>query len=141
MAAVLEQPALRHYQKWPILGNYVWPNNFIGQTFQEEVNYLKTWIAQRAAWMDANMFGTCTANVLEPFLHSVKIYPNPSSAFVNITGLPSSGSLQLLDLTGKIIQTITYEKHFIELDLSTLLNGIYLISDPINGIHEKIIKK
>lgn len=141
MAAVLEQPALRHYQKWPILGNYVWPNNFIGQTFQEEVNYLKNWIAQRAAWMDANMFGTCTANVLEPFLHSVKIYPNPSSAFVNITGLPSSGSLQLLDLTGKIIQTITYEKHFIELDLSTLLNGIYLISDPINGIHEKIIKK
>ncbi len=141
MAAILEQPALRHYQKWPILGNYVWPNNFIGQTYQEEVSYLKNWIAQRAAWMDANMFGACTANVSEEIHPSIKIYPNPSSAVVTISGLPSMGSIQLLDLSGKIIQTIAYHNHFVQFELSSLENGIYLISDPIHGIHEKIIKK
>lgn len=141
LAAVLEQPALRHYQKWPILGNYVWPNNFVGQTYQEEVDYLKNWIAQRTAWMDVNMFGTCTANVSEEDKPSIKVYPNPSSAVTSILGLPNQGLLHLLDLSGKIIQTISYQNNSVQFDLSFLENGIYFIYDPINGIHEKIIKK
>lgn len=37
---------------WPVLGTYVWPNQFIGQTHAQEVEYLLSWIDARLAWMD-----------------------------------------------------------------------------------------
>lgn len=45
----------RNYQRWPILGTYVWPNAFVGATYAEEVQYMKDNISDRLAWMDANM--------------------------------------------------------------------------------------
>ncbi|MBK5277845.1 MAG: CotH kinase family protein, partial [Bacteroidia bacterium] len=50
----------RNFQKWPVLGKYVWPNYYIGQSFQEEVDWLKTWITQRMAWLDSSLAGLVT---------------------------------------------------------------------------------
>lgn len=140
MANLLEIPAQRHYQKWPILGNYVWPNNFIGQTYQEEITYLKNWIGERTAWMDANMFGTCTANDLELERTNLTIYPNPTTSMLQISGLTGNGQLEIIDPFGKHILSMPYCTESIELDLRNLSNGIYLISEPNKGLHEKIIK-
>ena len=55
----------RNFERWDILGTYVWPNAFIGNSHGEEVGYLKTWLAQRAAWMHAEYvreFGECPAS-------------------------------------------------------------------------------
>ena len=41
-----------NFEKWPVLGEYVWPNNFVGNTYTEEINYLKNWINNRLSWMD-----------------------------------------------------------------------------------------
>uniref|UniRef100_UPI0025CF3C7E CotH kinase family protein n=1 Tax=uncultured Paraglaciecola sp. TaxID=1765024 RepID=UPI0025CF3C7E len=38
--------------KWNTLGNYVWPNPLVFDTYSEEVNQLKTWYAQRMTWLD-----------------------------------------------------------------------------------------
>jgi hypothetical protein len=141
MASILAVPAERHYQKWPILGTYVWPNNFVGTSYQAEVNYLKTWIQNRTAWMDANMFGTCTASISESNYESIKLFPNPTSSVVTISGLPNQGELYLIDVFGKKVSTIPYQSNSIELDMSLLKNGIYFISEPNKGIHEKISKQ
>jgi hypothetical protein len=138
---MLSVPAARHYQKWPILGAYVWPNNFIGQSYQAEVNYLKTWIQNRTAWMDANMFGTCTAAVSAHTQPVIEIYPNPTTGALQITGLQGAGQLLLLDLSGKVIQYANYQSQTTQLDLTPLQNGIYFISEPTKGIYEKIIKQ
>ena len=38
---------------WLLLGTEdVWPNYFIGKSHEEEIDYLKTWINQRAEWLD-----------------------------------------------------------------------------------------
>lgn len=42
----------RNFKKWEILGVYVWPNNFVGNTYEEENQYLKDWIKDRLSWMD-----------------------------------------------------------------------------------------
>ena len=55
----------RNFAKWDILGKDVYSSYFIGQTYREETEYLKTWLANRAAWMDAALtdeFGPCPAN-------------------------------------------------------------------------------
>ena len=41
-----------NFTHWPILGEWVWPNFFVGQTYNEEVDYLKDWVLNRAAWLD-----------------------------------------------------------------------------------------
>jgi hypothetical protein len=33
----------------------VWPNNFVGYSYEAEVNYLKNWITDRLAFMDENL--------------------------------------------------------------------------------------
>ncbi len=55
VAEILEVPQRRHYKQWQILGTYVWPNNYIGSTYAQEINYLKTWVRGRMNWMDKNM--------------------------------------------------------------------------------------
>ena len=44
-----------NFNRWPVLGTYVWPNNFVGSTHQEEIAYLKGWISNRLAWLDENI--------------------------------------------------------------------------------------
>ena len=39
-------------QKWGVIGTEVWPNNFVGATYDDEVQYLKSWLLNRIDWMD-----------------------------------------------------------------------------------------
>jgi hypothetical protein len=55
MAAVLKGPAARNFERWPILGEIVDPEYFAGKTYDEDIQYLKTWITNRFAWMDAQL--------------------------------------------------------------------------------------
>jgi hypothetical protein len=52
MAALLNEAQVRNFERWPILGRTVWPNHFVGATFQEEVNWLKNYIETRFSWID-----------------------------------------------------------------------------------------
>ncbi|WP_299521741.1 CotH kinase family protein [uncultured Lutibacter sp.] len=38
--------------KWNTLGNYVWPNPVVYNTYEEEVDHLKTWYTTRMEWLD-----------------------------------------------------------------------------------------
>ena len=46
---------LRNFQKWPVLGQYLWPNWFIGTTYEEEIGFLKTWMEGRLTWIDSTI--------------------------------------------------------------------------------------
>jgi hypothetical protein len=53
----------RNYQRWPILGQYVWPNyNWMYNTYDDEVTYFENFLFNRIHWMDNNLPG----NVLNP---------------------------------------------------------------------------
>jgi len=55
-AGELSEAQVRNYQRWPRLGQYVHPNKFIGRTYEEEVDWLKRWVAGRLAWIDSQDF-------------------------------------------------------------------------------------
>jgi len=46
---LLGESQVRNYQKWPILGTYVWPNWYIGQTYGDEIDFMRDWIGGFAA--------------------------------------------------------------------------------------------
>ena len=128
-AAYLNEAQVRNFQRWAILGNYVWPNNFVGATYAEEINYLKTWVTERANWMDANMFGTCdNLNTEEVQGREVRVYPNPASDFVvfEFSQLSSNGVLELLDASGKVVGSNFFDATYqVEMNLNGLAHGIY----------------
>jgi len=62
--ARLNESAARNFERWPnVLGVYVWPNrkacgggSVYCPTFDSAVNeHLKTWLLNRAAWIDENI--------------------------------------------------------------------------------------
>jgi len=59
MAFYLNDAQQRNFQKWNILGTYVWPNFYVGSTYQDELNFFKTWIGDRLVWLDNNLGGNC----------------------------------------------------------------------------------
>ena len=44
-----------NFRRWQIIGEYIWPNYFIGGSYQDEINYLKDWISNRMAWLDSEI--------------------------------------------------------------------------------------
>jgi uncharacterized MAPEG superfamily protein len=51
-AARLAEAQERNFKRWPVLGVAVTCNHFVGNTYEEEVNWLKNWIKGRIAWID-----------------------------------------------------------------------------------------
>jgi len=52
IAAHLQEAQKRNFERWPILGSAINPNWFAGDTYAEEVNWMKEWIAKRVGWID-----------------------------------------------------------------------------------------
>lgn len=53
LATTLQEAQERNFRQWPILGQGVNPNYFVGETYQEEVDWMKDWLRRRLAWMEA----------------------------------------------------------------------------------------
>jgi hypothetical protein len=86
LVVALQEPIRDNFRRWPVLGQYVWPNSFIGNTHAEEISFLKNWLYDRLHWMDDNIEESCIES-LDPNLESdldVHIFPNPFSKEVYI---------------------------------------------------------
>ncbi len=107
---LLTEARTRNFGKWPVIGVYVWPNGYVGPTYQKEVEYLKDWIGQRLSWMDAAIepFGE-TPLATEP--NALRLGPNPSVGDVVVTlPLPvtTEVSLKLTDMRGRSLYLIQW---------------------------------
>ena len=49
----LSVAAENNFDKWQLLAQKeVWPNYYIGNTHQDEVDYLEQWLLKRVQWLD-----------------------------------------------------------------------------------------
>ncbi|MBE9519307.1 MAG: CotH kinase family protein, partial [Bacteroidetes bacterium] len=138
---VMGESVSRNFQRWPILGTYVWPNSFVGQTYSEEEWFLRNWIDDRLEWMDGRWGGQCwplsdESEEVIPLPESGRIYPNPSdlsSTFVDLDGLMETEvSFILYDMSGRVVhQDVAHysgrEFAYALPDLSYLSNGVYTL--------------
>ena len=63
LAAQLSQAQRRNFERWPILGKRIWPNYYVGRTYDDEVNWMKNWISRRLAWIDRQFVAAPTVVV------------------------------------------------------------------------------
>ncbi|MCU0358759.1 MAG: T9SS type A sorting domain-containing protein, partial [Cyclobacteriaceae bacterium] len=134
---VLNQEAQqRNFQRWPVLGEYVWPNYYIGQTYQQEVVWLKNWITERMNWLDENLSLLITSIEEDPSILHLKVYPNPVSDRLTLEYRPyrnepvavtmSTNQGQVLSEHLEYPQKDGIVRHTV--DLGTYPEGMYLLT-------------
>ena len=100
----------RNFERWPTLGQYVWPNYYIGQTYQDEIDYLRNWIISRMEWMDSELLSIQADMCLIPEKFSMKpLYPNPFNRSVSIRydiPLDSKIKLNVFNVKGEHVNTL-----------------------------------
>lgn len=147
LVTLLDESQKRNFTKWPIIGQYLWPNYFNGKSYQDEINYLKTWVQQRFAWMDTELEKyIITKNEEKQMLPLNFIlsqnYPNPFNAVTIIKyHIPSSGNVKLsvFNLLGKEIAVVedgfkhegNYETSY---NADNLASGVYFYKLNFTGI-------
>lgn len=148
MANLLQTAQQRNFQKWQILGRYVWPNSYIGRTYSDEINYLKTWLTDRIRWIDGEMMQVVSTE-MQP-LHTLKVFPNPS-----VTGFQFSFfcketadiKLLIFNQLGQIVDTQTRQniEGLQQISWQADINkGIYVYQLLKNGQiwhHGKLVKQ
>jgi hypothetical protein len=87
MIELTSEARMRNFQRWPILGVYVWPNYFVGDTYDEEIDFLKNWIYDRLLWMDDNMPEPVGVTLKQDkgFTSEMTVYPNPFNLSTTLT--------------------------------------------------------
>ena len=146
VASVLNKGAQqRNFQKWPVLGKYVWPNppDYVNLlTFDSEVAWLKNWITFRLAWLDAMLEYVISGvedNDAAGF--SIRPYPNPVDddlSFEYSISEPGQVSILLYDVLGREAGRIE-ESHgeagtfTASSSLKQFASGLYLYQMRFNG--------
>ncbi|MDP3149203.1 MAG: CotH kinase family protein [Ignavibacteria bacterium] len=106
----------RNYQRWPILGTWVWPNYYVGQTYDDEVTYFKNWIKDRLGWMDEELHNIIKVKEPDPKIPTsfelFQNYPNPFNPGTVISWQCAVGShvtLKVFDVLGNEVATLVNE--------------------------------
>jgi len=152
---LLSAPIQRNFDRWDILSSYVWPNNYVGNNYANELMYLKNWIQDRLQWIDNNLPGSAVdcaflSNGDFESTIDVKVFPNPfvDQFFVEVHGINPSNDIgvSLYDIYGKRIYNHLYkaDNHLI-IDnsnipiLQNLSKGVYLFCVTIDN-NSRVIK-
>lgn len=108
VAAQLEAAQQRNFTKWPILGEYVWPNPApLPTTYAGEVQELKDYMNSRWAWMDANLPGSpCSlAGIADRAFACIgPPFPNPFSDGIRFQSTTSEPvTVRIIDPLGRTV--------------------------------------
>ncbi len=113
--AVIADAQVRNFQRWPILDQYVWPNAYVGGSYENEIDYLTDWITARLDWMDEQ---TMSANDDPQIISSYSLdpaYPNPFNPTTTIQfSIPQTEfvTVKVYNIVGHEISTLINDELF-----------------------------
>jgi len=154
VVSLLGEAQQRHFQRWQILGTYVWPNpQPIASSYSMEITYLKGWINDRLVWLDRNMpnSGACYDEpplVIADF--AVSISPNPiqGTAILKVQSkFNVEVQIQVTDMVGRLMGVqkamLNYGINTISLHTGGWASGIYnltLTTADGNKVSKRLVK-
>ncbi len=131
---LLGKAADRNFEQWPILGEQVVPNYFVGDTYESEVDWLKSWVAERLVNLDERLPGVGKTTDL-PILNVAvnKIYPNPFSSEITVqiqSECNSSFHFRLFTIDGRLVKDELFDApegfSTFEINTENLLRGVFI---------------
>lgn len=149
---LISEAQVRNYQHWTgVIGNYIWPNYYVGTTYTSEVTWMKSWITQRLAYLDKMWPYNFTGNENQLAFSSGAVYPNPFTDRLDIGLAPSVNGpayAELFNMGGTLIRKTDIEiqngqSHF-EFSAIKILNpGMYVLRITQNNnilLTQKVVK-
>ena len=132
---LLDEAQARNFEKWDVLGTYVWPNAFVGQTYAEEMTYLRSWVRDRAEWLDGAFASLgVAAEAPPPALDGrLRVFPNPAATDVTVEleiGQSQHVRVVAYDVLGRPVAVLhdgPLEAGTQRLSWEAFTSGVYLI--------------
>lgn len=137
MVLVLDEAQQRNFDRWPVQGQYVWPNQFVGVTYAEDVSFLKQWLLDRLVWMDNNMPGECDQiSAVSPHGElKTSVHPNPSATTftVEFANAEHESVVKIYNAVGEIVLSTetrgsSFEWNSINEKGTEVAPGLYVIN-------------
>ena len=110
LVETLSESQIRNFTQWNILGEYVWPNAVVGDTYAEETEQLRNWLTSRLKWMDRSIEELNRYQALTFAADPVKIHPNPFGETVTFEILASENDLVEITVFTQLGQPVFTEK-------------------------------
>ncbi|MBN2893957.1 MAG: CotH kinase family protein [Bacteroidales bacterium] len=137
----------RNFEKWNILGRYVWPNpSPLANTYDEEIENLQSWIVDRLEWLDLNLPDPeLPISNKENLAEKIIIYPNPTNLGYFILNfdevLDGDVFISILDISGRIVFNQLFENQSDNITITTdgFSQGIYFVT--IENESKNVCKK
>ncbi len=137
-AALLDEAQARNFERWPILGEYVWPNatGFDDRdTYAAEVGYLRDWLGERMAWLDTEFSRATTREPGPPAPLGLSMpWPNPARGDIRLDLTldgPSQVAVDVFDVQGRRVASLwdgpLSDAAVLTLDARRLPAGVYLV--------------
>lgn len=156
MSVEIKEAQARNFQKWRILGIYVWPQSApYASTWEGEVNELRNWIKNRIDWLDNNLPGVYGNLSLDPLSNEtiaesslkMEAFPNPFIEKLTIqlqSPKNSDGNLKIFDETGRELFSEKYliqeGENRIEINIpSNSMGSLKFLKFELDGM--KVMKK
>ncbi len=150
----LSEPLKRNFQKWPVLGVYVWPNpNPIASTWEGEVRELRNWMTNRLDWLDKNIPAVYTSIESEQNQElDYQAFPNPFLETISIklnSNKPQSSNFSLIGIKGDIVYQNDVQLNIgeniinLKVPIEYIGSGLYLLKCQIGDkvITKKLVKQ
>ncbi len=142
--STLDAAQKRNFERWQVLGTYVWPNYYVGDTYSDEVKYLKDWLKDRLTWMDNNMIGICQGASYSRIENTfnVNVFPNPTTDFLYIEQGYAAVNVVCLNGLGARVFEQNITSPVKRIDLSGFAKGVYTFQftiDNLTSFSKKVI--
>jgi len=145
---VVKEPQKNHFNRWDVLGVRTGAPELEppAETYDEEVQRLKNWIAIRLTWLDQNMVGSgdnCAALAVEEIdLIKFRLFPNPVHTYLYIEAIHPIDRIEIFDQFGKKVTDFEGKKHYSnKLNISYLSEGLYFVRTSFDKGKITIVKK
>lgn len=149
---VISEAKDRNYQRWPILGQKIWPNYYVGSNYEMEVSWMKNWITDRLGYLDYQWPYNFTGTEGQLLSGSHSIYPNPFTDVLTVRlaqNYTGAAKAEIYNLSGSLVlaRNIVVQNGEFQLKFSenNLINsGLYVLrinQDSRILLTEKVIKQ
>lgn len=140
---IINEAQERNFQRWPNLGQYVWPNPpyfYSGITAHSQIiNTMKNWIKNRSEWLDNNIPGIAQyCDIYEDLENNVVLGTEIGRKEIIVQPNPTTGNFEI-DSRAEVLSVVAFDIHGKQIDVTKSGNE-YRLNQKSTGLHFLLIR-
>ena len=129
---LLQEAQVRNFNKWQILGSYIWPNYRVHFSYNDEVAAVRNFLRSRLDYLDTQFADFASSNINLVDEEDLDLYPNPVGDILRLSfnkkeSIPSS--IRIFNSSGALVMDMdnSNKASNFEFDWSGYSAGMYFL--------------